>query len=272
MTRRAPPAHCMRAPLGNPLPLALSLFAVASACGKEEVKGSVAAPAMPTPPTPAATLAELPGAPHRTDPCRRVDANEYYLVEDFELGIGRSWWVSGDGTGTWGELPGREPAAAEIPGGRCGVSRYALRLTAAGLERFGGAFGRNFYPEPFDASGWDGLSFWAKRGKETVNRRLFVSVGEPHTDQSNGVRLRGASFCEEAPEAPERKCDRFGATVNLETEWRFFTIPFEAMRQRGFGRKAPRLDRRAVIGINIEIGTGDWDLWIDDMAFFREKR
>jgi hypothetical protein len=226
------------------------------------------------------------GASALTDPCRSVGDVELKSIEHFELGIGRLWWVSSDGTGQMERTPsehereeerwlysGREPPASEIAGGRCGVSRYALNIKATGMEIFGGAFGKNFFPETFDASDWDGVAFWGRRGEDSGST-LFFAISEKHTDQNDGSRLfeDREPFCEENPVDPLMKCDRFGVGVGLEKEWQFFKVPFSRMRQRGFGIQAPEMDLSALIGVNISFEIGDWDIWMDDVAFYREKR
>ncbi len=206
------------------------------------------------------------------DPCRLVRELELQSIENFELGIGTLWWVSSDGTGEMSELPGREPAATEIEGGRCGISRYAMRLTAEGMAVYGGAFGINFYPEPLDVSKWDGITFWARSGP-SEGRSLFVSVSEKHTDETNGAPLfdDNEPFCEELPDDPSRKCDRFGVGLGLESSWRLYVIYFDDMAQRGFGRPAPKMDLEALIGVSFAFETGAWDIWVDDVALFRTE-
>lgn len=68
------------------------------------------------------------------------------------------------------------------------------------------------------------------------------------------------------------KCDRFGAGVGLEAKWRFVKIPFAKMRQRGFGVKSPagRVLREQLMGMSIYVDVGNWDFWIDQVAFYKE--
>ena len=168
--------------------------------------------------------------------------------------------------------PGREPAATELEEGRCGTSRYALRVVSENLKIYGGALGLNFWMDPHDVREWDGLSFWA-RTEEGKGQSLFVGVSEKYTDENNGKILfdDGEPFCLEVTDDDSEKCDRFGVGVGLGTEWRFFTIPFSEMKQRGYGMVAPELDVTAILGLNMGFETGDWDFWIDDVAFYREK-
>lgn len=206
------------------------------------------------------------------DGCRVAEDAETGMIQDFELGIGDSWWVSSDGTGTMVPLPGREPEGTRIDGGLCGTSQWALNVKADNLTRYGGAFGVNFYPEAIDAGKWDGISFWARR-ETSSSATLFVAISEKHTDESNGAAFfeDGQPFCHEMTEIASDKCDRFGVGVGLDVEWRYFEIPFTSMAQRGFGAEAPFLDVENILGLNISFETGDWNIWIDQVAFYSDK-
>lgn len=70
------------------------------------------------------------------------------------------------------------------------------------------------------------------------------------------------------------KCDRFGAGVGLEPEWRFVKLPFSKLRQRGFGVKSPagRVLREALLAVSIYVDVGNWDFWIDQVAFYKEPK
>ena len=61
------------------------------------------------------------------------------------------------------------------------------------------------------------------------------------------------------------------AEIELGAEWRFFEIPFAGMKQRGFGRKVTKPDVKGILGVSIGFGTGSWDFWVDDVAFYRER-
>ncbi len=205
------------------------------------------------------------------DPCRSLTDYEFEPVEDFELGIGRTFWVSSDGTGEMVPIPGREPEASAIDGGRCGISAMALRMTARDMAIYGGAFGISFYPDGRDVSAFDGISFWVKTAPG-VGNTLMLSVSEQHTDEYNGGRIRdGEPFCLENTTDESEKCDRFSAGVGMGTEWRFVAVPFSAMQQRGYGKPAPFLDTAPLLGFQLGFETGDWDFWIDDIAFYRER-
>lgn len=215
--------------------------------------------------------AETPPIEQR-DPCVAAEELELDFIENFEFRRAPDWWVSIDGTpGAELEPPLRKsPTATEIDGGRCGESRYALRLQARGLHIYGGAFGINFFLGPEDGSVWEGLSFWARRGSDS-GRSLFVALSDKYTDESSGAPLweDGEPYCSDQTDVVEEKCDRFGAGVGLDTEWRHFRLPFADMRQRGFGKTAPELDTQNLLGLSFGFEVGDWDIWLDDVAFYR---
>jgi hypothetical protein len=221
------------------------------------------------------------------DPCTADDG--YFFAEeqrfDFEKGRAQNWYASNDkAAGSWmipkdqassyKASPIPDDGDAATPPGRCGESQQAIWVQATGLGNFG-AIGINFFPDPVDASGYDGISFWARRD-ETVTppeaapqgntgRTANVMVIDQFTTQEGQD-----SFCKFEAASDSEKCDPFGAGIGLGTEWRFFAIRFDAMRQRGFGKPSPRLDTQALIGVKLEIGPGNWSLWFDDFAFFRE--
>ena len=206
------------------------------------------------------------------DACREASELELRIIEDFEFRSAPDWWVSTDATpGAELEPPLRKsPTATEVTGGRCGTSRYALRLQARGLEIYGGAFGVNFFRAAEDASAWEGVAFWARRGNDS-GRSLFVAISDKYTDESAGAALHpdGQPFCSDQTESLTEKCDRFGAGVGLGLEWRHYLLRFEDMSQRGFGKVAPELDVENLLGLSFGFEVGDWDVWVDDVAYFR---
>ena len=210
-----------------------------------------------------------------TDPCRLDDTLDVETIEDFETGRAREWWVDHDDSAGARMTPAageRSPAAQEVRKGRCGVSRFALHVEASGLAISGGAVGYNFVTGPVGARSRDGISFWARRGSGTSGHTLLVGLTDMHTDQANGRKVRedGEPFCLDQTEEDAAKCDPFAAGVGVEDGWRFYAIPFEQMRQRGYGREAPFFDLSALLGVRFSFSTGDWDIWIDDVAFYEE--
>jgi hypothetical protein len=82
-----------------------------------------------------------------------------------------------------------------------------------------------------------------------------------------------AKNCYDVP-VDSQKCDRFGAGIGLEKQWRFVKIPFSAMRQRGYGLKSPagRLLVEQLLGFGIYMDIGNWDFWIEKVAFYTDAQ
>ncbi len=102
-----------------------------------------------------------------------------------------------------------------------------------------------------------------------TGRTMFVSVLEWHTDTWLGADNFPVS-CDGEAEVDEEKCDQFGIGIGLDDEWRFYTIPFSSLSQRGYGAVADCLYLRELWGINLSLSPGDWDVWIDDISLYRQ--
>jgi len=222
-----------------------------------------------------------------SDPCAADDGLEFDMVTDFENGIAQRWWTSDDGSpdSTMVPSPGREsPDANELTNPRCGESTYALRIQATGLVIYGGAFGLSFLvqdPLGRDASDYEGLSLWVKHAGDAPGRSLFVAINDRNTDSSARASIQASEAqqqidteeivpdCDDNSLIESEKCDRFGAGVPLPDEWTFIEIPFDAMKQRGFGIPVPAPDIGAIAGLNFGFEAGDWDFYIDDVGFYR---
>lgn len=197
----------------------------------------------------------------------------------------------------------------------------AARLTDWGAQLY------YSFQTPKDASMYDGVSFWVKRGKggqgaQPVGRTLFVVFDDKFTKE-NQLKYEietdpdtGDYVLEENPtsqlmvpkfklddsgnqipvyttatqDLPREnriqanncydiaidtmKCDRFGAGVGLEPEWRFVKIPFDSMKQRGYGVKSPagRLLTEELLAFGVYLDVGNWDIWIDQVAFYKDPK
>lgn len=116
-----------------------------------------------------------------------------------------------------------------------------------------------------DYSAWEGIVLWARVAPGSASFiRVRASDGRvdekgcvcsPYTDQNDS----------------SNGCDKWGTTVNLDSTFRAYFFPFSAMQQGGWGLKSDRLDTRDLFSIGIEWGRGTWDLWIDDVAFYRRR-
>jgi hypothetical protein len=232
----------------------------------------------------------LPADPgSRAFDCAVDDDFELESIEDWELGAGTGWYTNNEICEDCEALAEPERArcnaqclaiqtpsffekplgASRIEGGRCG-SEWALSVRAGPMTDWGGVIGLQF-GEPRDVSAFSGIAFWARVAPGSRGT-LRLDVAEQHTD---GERfLSGSPPCQ--PDADDdhlrEKCDAFGAFAIASDRWRFVTLSFDEMRQSGFGVQAPYLDVWGLFGITFAYGLGEWQLWIDDVAFYRRKR
>ena len=117
-----------------------------------------------------------------------------------------------------------------------------------------------------DFSGWDGLVLWARvaPGSEAYLRVRAADgtvddkgcVCNPFTDQNDS----------------STGCDKWGSFIVLDNTFRAYLVPFDGMQQGGWGYKSDFLDRSNLFSIGFEWGRGAWDLWIDDVAFYRRRK
>lgn len=207
-----------------------------------------------------------------------------------DLGPGVVSEINGRMTG----LTGNQAVAFALPEPRCTESQYAYRLQGrnvavcvsptTGRQGWGATQAITFNPstgdsgralEPYDASGWDGISLWVRLGAGPSNRAMLVAAKDPFSGATPGAAAAPHPYCETADGVPDaQKCDSFGLAVLLEPEWRFVKVPFALMQQKGFGAPSPtgKLDAAQLDALELGFSAGDWDLWIDDISFYREPR
>lgn len=159
------------------------------------------------------------------------------------------------------------PAERVLGGARC-ESAYALRTRGGPFQGWGASLGVQLSP-PVDASEWDGVTFWARRAPESrgvvrlevVDGRTSGLVPEPD----------GEPFCEAShtEDTLRQGCDKFGTFLNVPVDWQLFTIPWRDLLQGGWGAQAPRLERGDLRSIAFQTARGTWDLWFDDVGFYR---
>ena len=139
-------------------------------------------------------------------------------------------------------------------------SKYAVemkgKLAAASIVY--AAMGLNFLDpkEPYDASKYEGVSFYAKRAP-TSTSRVIVKMPDVNTDPDGGV----CSAC----------FNDFFTAVDVGDKWQRYVVPFHDMRQEGeWGTpRKPHIDSKKVYAIHWEVKApgADFDVWVDDIAF-----
>jgi hypothetical protein len=196
----------------------------------------------------------------------------------------------------WSQLPSyfaKPVPAEEIPGGRCG-SKYAFHVLAGPFTRWGGQLGLNLFKprcltndcfcntsdpcpdyEQVPDGPWEGIAFWARVAPGS-GQTMRVQTGESHTDNKYPYAPAGQVVCtnnvsQTSPDDTRQGCDSFGSYAPVNTNWQFFTLSFEEMRQAGWGKKAPFFDIQHLSNLTFFYGQGTWSIWIDDIAYYKRS-
>jgi hypothetical protein len=164
---------------------------------------------------------------------------------------------------------------------RCG-SRNALHLQAplvsGPFTDWGIQFDRDMTGNPFDASAYEGVAFWLRVGPDSRGTFRF-NVADKYTWEKYRDPATNASIClgstsidQYLPGSSTEGCDQAGSFFLAGPEWRFYTLPFSEMRQAGWGKKEPYFDIWNIMAMGFLTGAGAWwDIWIDDVAWYRRK-
>ena len=149
---------------------------------------------------------------------------------------------------------------AQAEGGANG-SMYAARfhgqLTSGSLVFAG--YGLNFVDPkgPYDASAYEGVSFFARRSADSASN-IRLKVPDAATSPEAGI-------CTEC-------FNDFGADIELTEEWQQYVFTFEQLSQMsGWGAPRPgSIDATQLYGLQFQVeGSGKtFDIWIDDISFY----
>jgi hypothetical protein len=105
--------------------------------------------------------------------------------------------------------------------------------------------------QPFDSSGYDGISFWA-RGSGQM--RAAVALPATTDVMFGGTCMTGCG-------------DAFGVVVELTPEWKRYELLWPELSQAGWGTPAT-FDERQMTGVDFGFGASPmFDVWIDDVAY-----
>jgi hypothetical protein len=188
------------------------------------------------------------------------DGNEFIFAVDGRRG---TWSVGNDGT-PGGEQEPRNPFVMTlIPSGR-GKSKYAAYTSGHGFTGWGTVMLvalnqlNNDPKEPYDASGYLGVTFWAK-------------VGEGATTKYK-VRIADVSTLPEGKVCVLPACNDHHELVDeWSTTWTKYVYWFADLHQEGWGDPQKPFDPAHIY--DIEFQTADaqpFDFWIDDLAFVKK--
>ena len=136
---------------------------------------------------------------------------------------------------------------------RCAVHVRRMIISDPGMMKYGFA-GVGFVfsgTQPFDSSGYDGISFWAKG---TGQMRAAVALPATTDAMFGGACMTGCG-------------DTFGLTVELTPQWKRYELRWSELAQAGWGTAAT-FDERQMTGVDFGFGASPaFDVWIDDVAY-----
>lgn len=153
--------------------------------------------------------------------------------------------------------------AAEA-GGACD-SAFAFHTTGSGYTGWGALAAVDLVPkvsdvkQSYDGSSYTGLTF---RAKSSSSVQIRVEVATVDSMPEGGVCNPDAVSGD-----PDRCGDHFGLNVVVSADWTDITIPFAQMAQKGWGLPAAGLDASQMYSVRFKVEGGDYDYWIDDVAF-----
>jgi hypothetical protein len=178
---------------------------------------------------------------------------------------------------------------AALPDARCGAEGSGFHFIARNLAKCFNSLGRLGWGASFDltfrtaadATQWDGISLWVRKGDGPTKPAIILSVVDAYTSggaMTDPVTGQPVSACQSVDDPmgliPDiEKCDAFGSAITLNEGWTFVPILFSSMHQKGFGKRSSlgRIDTTTISRLQFLVTSGDWDFWIDDVALFRKK-
>lgn len=204
-------------------------------------------------------------------------AGSALLIDDLEDGDGsagvvlgqpNSWWIASDGSGTVAPPADAVPAPQAIPGGRS-ASQRAMRVTGSGFTVWGADVSVGMTEDgpqgPFmNAGEFAGIRFWARLGEMNQSPVRF-QIQDRQTQPAGGV-------CDLTPDSEERCYNGFGTSLEaLGRDWRLYELSFSGLVQReGWGHRGNSVDATGIRNVEWAFEPGlDFDLWIDDVSFYR---
>jgi len=266
---RAQPFHARRRFRSLLLIPALALGALVAGCEDDQ----------PNPLTDAGSAGDGPVTPACTASAGPIDPTA--LIDNFEAGssnlpmiAGRtgSWYAEGDATASATIQPHGFATPELIPGGRCD-SRHALHVTGTGFLDWGSeisvplAYGMNDAGvsgyQPYDASNYQGVTFFARIGDTSTNA-VFFGISDEYARPEAGI-------CKDGGGAGTGCYDSFGIDLSplIGTDWRQFKIPFADLAQRNFGVHSNAIDTSMVYDLEFVFASNTvFDLWVDDISFY----
>jgi hypothetical protein len=227
--------------------------------------------------------------------CDAGAAYTTWIIDTYEPGSQTFFLTSADGGGWYSyqdPTPGGVATVTNQPienGGRCG-SLYAAVLTSTGHHDYGSGFGDTpgayNLQLPLDATGYEGITFWARNPGETT-KGVTLSIDDELSSAPNNnmnpdggcmvVNLPDGGFSLDAGDAgpsipPPGACgNSFTYPMLTTSDWKLFTIPFSAFQQNPRPNRAQGgFDPSTFTYFRVVIPKeATVQLWIDDLGFYK---
>jgi endoglucanase len=175
-------------------------------------------------------------------------------------GRGGYWYTFADDGSNITPMTGKKGGTfAMEPGGANGTKMAAHMVgSVGGADIVYAGMGMNFVDPKgqYDASAYQGISFWGKRGPGSSGN-LRLKVPDVATEPDGGM-------CSEC-------FNDFGADLTFADNWQKFTIPFSAMKQlKGWGNPhTSGIDKSKLYGIQFQVNekNAKFDIWVDEIQF-----
>ncbi|MGK3966802.1 protein kinase [Sorangium sp. So ce118] len=204
-------------------------------------------------------------APEQMARARRVDPRSDVwsmgvVLHDANPRLG-AWFTYHDGSEGGAQEP--DDAAGLVTATMPARGDSTLAVHTSGNDRFaewGAGIGFHLSNADYDATGYRGIAFWA-RAEEGLSTDLLVAFVDRQTHPGGGI-------C--GPEEGQVPCyDHFHTRVTLASDWKHVKVPVECLVQTGYG-VFDALAQSGLRDIQFSFSAGQaFDLWIDDVAFYR---
>jgi len=196
------------------------------------------------------------------------------LIDDFEdqddalpAGLGTPpragyWYAFHDDTAGGVMVPGGSQLPPTALDPARGDSEFGVFASAAGFTTWGAGIGVDLNnsgeKEPYDASAYDGIVFWAKGS--TTGTPVELRVPIPATaPPGEGGSCTAASGCS--------GYHRY-TLGELDDEWQQISIHFCQLIQPSWALEA-EFDSSQILSIQFQgTETSDFEIWVDDLSFF----
>lgn len=208
------------------------------------------------------------------------------LIDDLEHGAALipvindrqgAWYTYNDTTGTQTPVPMTDPFAPAMDG--YDGSIFGAQTEGSGFTEWGAGMGFDLNnagctPDPetdecepgdngirmnYDASAYQGISFWGKSNNGfDLNVQVKVPTAAETPIDEGGVCDPELDMCS----------DSYFAIVTLPPQWTLIQVPFDVLGQGAWGLEVP-LDLTTTFGIQFQVAAmTDFDFTIDNVCFY----